>query len=46
MPLTSDVNKNIQELYRANAGKPAGKKRGKAQIIAIAYHAARQQGKK
>lgn len=34
------VSANIQELTRANREKPAGKKRSKEQIAAIAYSAA------
>lgn len=34
------VSENIRELYHANEDKPAGKKRGRDQIIAIAYNAA------
>lgn len=43
MPLLKgkeNVGKNIQELYAANKSKPAGKKRSRAQIIAIAESAA------
>jgi hypothetical protein len=36
------VSANIQELTRANRSKPAGKKRSKEQIAAIAYSAARK----
>jgi len=36
------VSENIQELTRANREKPAGKKRSKEQIAAIAYSAARK----
>lgn len=36
------VSANIQELTRANREKPAGKKRSKEQIAAIAYSAARK----
>lgn len=36
------VSTNIQELTRANREKPAGKKRSKEQIAAIAYSAARK----
>jgi hypothetical protein len=34
------VQANIEELYHANDSKPAGKKRGRKQIIAIAFAAA------
>jgi hypothetical protein len=45
MPLTSNVSKNIAELYRDNKKKGKarganGKVRSRAQIIAIAYHEA------
>ncbi len=45
MPLTSNVSKNIQELYKDNKKKGKarganGKTRSRDQIIAIAYHAA------
>lgn len=36
------VSANIQELTRANREKPAGKKRSKEQIAAIAYSSARK----
>jgi len=36
------VSASIQELTRANREKPAGKKRSKEQIAAIAYSAARK----
>lgn len=36
------VRENISELYHANASKPAGQKRGRKQIIAIAFAAARR----
>jgi hypothetical protein len=39
------VRENIEELYRANKSKPAGKKRGRRQIIAIAFAAARRRKK-
>jgi len=39
------VQANIEELYHANASKPAGKKRKRDQIIAIAYAAARRKKK-
>jgi hypothetical protein len=39
------VSDNIRELYHANETKPAGKKRERDQIIAIAYHAAGKGGK-
>lgn len=47
MPLTKNVSKNISELYHDNHKKGKakganGKPRSKAQIIAIAYHAARK----
>ena len=34
------VQSNIAELYHANASKSPGKKRGRKQIIAIAFAAA------
>jgi len=34
------VQENISELYHANAAKPSAKKRGRKQIIAIAFAAA------
>ena len=40
------VQANIRELYHANASKPADKKRGRRQIIAIAFAAAKKRGKK
>jgi hypothetical protein len=39
------VQYNIEELYHANASKPAGKKRGRDQIIAIAFAAAKRKKK-
>jgi hypothetical protein len=39
------VQANITELYHANESKPAGKKRGRDQIIAIAFAAARRKKK-
>ncbi len=39
------VQANIEELYHANALKPSGKKRGRKQIIAIAFAAARRKKK-
>ena len=47
MPLTDNVKKNIKELYADNAKKGKskganGKKRSSAQILAIAYSAARK----
>lgn len=47
MPLTDNVKKNIKELYADNAKKGSakgnkGKKRSSAQILAIAYSAARK----
>lgn len=47
MPLGGSITKNIQELYRDNkkSGKAKGangKPRSRAQIIAIAYAAARK----
>ena len=36
------VSYNIAELTRANKSKPAGEKRSRAQIAAIAYSAARK----
>ena len=51
MPLKSGyssrtVGANIHELRGANAAKPAGKKRGMKQIIAIALSVARKAKKK
>jgi hypothetical protein len=45
MPLGKNVSKNIKELYKDNKKKgkargAGGKPRSRAQIIAIAYHAA------
>lgn len=40
------VAANIAELTRANKSKPAGKKRSREQIIAIAYSVAKKKGKK
>jgi hypothetical protein len=45
MPLTKNVKKNIEELYKDNKKKGKskganGKERSRKQIIAIAYHAA------
>ena len=50
MPLQSGssqkvISQNIRELYHANASKPEGKKRAKAQIIAIAMANARKKKK-
>lgn len=47
MPLGSNVSKNIRELYADNKKKgkargAGGKKRSRAQMIAIAIHAARR----
>jgi hypothetical protein len=47
MPLSSDVGSNIKELYADNKKKgkargAGGKKRSRAQIIAIAMAAARK----
>lgn len=39
------VSKNVKELYHANAAKPEGKKRGRAQIVAIAINAAKRRKK-
>jgi len=44
MPLGNNISKNIKELYADNkkSGKARGangKKRSRAQILAIAYHA-------
>jgi hypothetical protein len=39
------VQYNIRELYHANDSKPAGKKRGRKQIVAIAFAAARRKSK-
>jgi hypothetical protein len=39
------VQANISELYHANDSKPAGKKRGRKQIIAIAFAAAKRKKK-
>jgi hypothetical protein len=36
------VQANIAELYHANESKPVGKKRGRGQIIAIAFAAAKR----
>jgi hypothetical protein len=46
MPLGKNIKKNIQELYKDNVKKGKerganGKKRSRAQIIAIAYHASK-----
>ena len=51
MPLKSGsskatVSSNISELYHANANKPEGKKRPRAQIIAIAMQKKRDSLKK
>lgn len=51
MPLKSGssqsaVSFNISELYKANASKPASKKRGRDQILAIALSNARKKKKK
>jgi hypothetical protein len=50
MPLHKDGKKavqyNISELYHANASKPAGKKRGRNQIVEIAFAAARKKKNK
>ena len=40
------VQENIKELYHANASKPAGKKRERKQIVAIAFSAAKQKNNK
>ena len=40
------VQYNISELYHANDSKPAGKKRGRKQIVAIAFAAAGKKKKK
>jgi len=46
LPLKRDrkkaVQANITELYHANDSKPAGKKRGRKQIIAIAFAEAKR----
>jgi len=47
MPLGKNVSKNIAELYKDNKKKGKarganGKPRSRAQIIAIAYHAAKK----
>ncbi|HEY5038991.1 MAG TPA: hypothetical protein VIJ93_07980 [bacterium] len=39
------VQANISELYHANASKPPNKKRGRKQIVAIAFAAARRKKK-
>jgi len=39
------VQANIEELYHANDSKPAGKKRKRNQIVAIAFAAARRKKK-
>jgi hypothetical protein len=39
------VQDNIKELYHANDSKPAGEKRKRDQIVAIAYAAARRKKK-
>jgi hypothetical protein len=39
------VQENIKELYHANDSKPVGKKRGRKQIVAIAFAAARRKKK-
>lgn len=39
------VQANIAELYHANDSKPMGQKRGRDQIIAIAYAAAKRKMK-
>jgi hypothetical protein len=39
------VQANIEELYHANASKPASQKRGRKQIVAIAFAAARRKKK-
>jgi hypothetical protein len=36
------VQANIRELYHANASKPANHKRGRKQIVAIAFAAAKR----
>jgi hypothetical protein len=36
LPGKENIGKNIKELQLANQSKPAGKKRSKAQILAIA----------
>ena len=41
MPGGKDVSKNIRELYERNKELPAGKKRPRAQIVAIGYSQAR-----
>ena len=51
MPLESGsskqvISRNISELYHANTSKSADKKRGRAQIIAIAMANARKKQKK
>lgn len=40
------VSSNIAELTRANKTKPAGEKRSRAQVAAIAYSAAGEKRKK
>lgn len=39
------ISANIRELYKANAGKPKGKKRPRKQMIAIAESKARESKK-
>ena len=41
MPGGKDVGKNISELEKANANRPPGKKRKRAQIVAIALKQAK-----
>jgi hypothetical protein len=40
MPLTKNFIANIRKLYKENAKKEKGKKRGRDQMIAIALNAA------
>lgn len=44
MPLTKSVPDNIKELYDSNKTKSKGKKRGRKQIVAIAFSGARRSG--
>lgn len=45
MPLlrgAGNISRNVRELYEANKSKPKGKRRKRAQIIAIAESVARK----
>lgn len=44
MPGTKNVQKNIEELERANKDKPPAERRSHKQIQAIAYSQARKAG--